>query len=248
MPDTVSVHCDGQIALMTLNRPERLNAINQQVIRDFRSAAHDLSERRDIRVVLLRGEGRAFCTGHDLVDEEEGPSPTELYSVVREIPHVTIALIHGACVAGGAGIALSCDLRVAVRDSFFAWPQARRGIMSVSGPVILGRLVPPNIACELLFTGERLCAEEALRWGIVNLVVDSNELLDAGIAMAKRVLASAPIAVRSIKDALYHAQAVGVREAEAFARSLSAMVNASEDAVEGKQSFKEKREPVWQGR
>lgn len=248
MPQTVNVEYKDEIAFLTLNRPERLNAINQQLIREFRAAAHELSERRDLRVVMLRGEGRSFCTGHDLVDEEDGPSPTELYGVVREIPQVTIALVHGACVAGGAGLALSCDLRVASTDSFFAWPQARRGIMSVSGPVILGRLVPSNVACELLFTGERLTADEALRWGMVNRVVSREELADAGMRMAEQVLASAPIAVRSIKDALYHAQGVGMREGEAFARSLSAIVQASEDANEGKVSFKEKREPVWQGR
>jgi len=241
------------IAYITLNRPEKLNAINPEMRQLLWDAFQDVKNNPQVRCALVTGSGRAFSTGHDLVAmasarANEGPSTGDLYVVQSTIWKPIIAAINGICLAQGCGIALGSDIRVASSEAQFGWPQAKRGISSVSGPALLSQVVPRNIAFEFLFTGDFVDAQRALELMLVNYVVPPEDVLPKAEELARKITANAPLSIAAIKEAAIKGSEMGLEERVAFAQQKRNEVLRSEDAKEGVAAFAEKRAPVWKGR
>jgi enoyl-CoA hydratase/carnithine racemase len=241
------------IAYITLNRPEKLNAIDPPMRQLLWDAFQDVKNNPEVRCAIVTGAGRAFSTGHDLVamaagNANEGHSTGDLYVVQSTIFKPIIAAINGICLAQGCGIALGSDIRIASSKAEFGWPQAKRGISSVSGPALLSQVVPRNIAFEFLFTGDFVNAEKALQLMLVNYVVEPEEVMPRAEEIARKITANAPLSIAAIKEAAIKGSEMGLEDRVAFAQQKRNEVLETEDAKEGVRAFAEKRAPVWQGR
>ncbi len=252
--ETVIYEIRDRVAWITMNRPDKLNAINVDMREELFQAFEDFQGNPDAWVAIITGAGRAFSVGHDLVQmgagvkNEPGRTTDDLYIYQRRIYKPIIAAINGICLAQGAGIALCSDLRIASEKAQFGWPQVKRGISSISGPSLLSHMVPLNVAFEFLFTGEFIPIEECLRLHLVNRVVPHEQVLEEAEKVARKILENAPLSVRAIKQASIEGQNKSLEERIPIARSMANVCNASEDAREGLLAFKEKRTPVWKGR
>ncbi|MFQ6029606.1 MAG: enoyl-CoA hydratase/isomerase family protein [Dehalococcoidia bacterium] len=241
------------IAYITLNRPEKLNAIDPAMRQLLWDAFQDVKHNPEVRCAIVTGAGRAFSTGHDLVAmasarANEGPSTGDLYVVQSNIWKPIIAAINGICLAQGCGIALGSDIRVASAEAQFGWPQAKRGISSVSGPALLAQVLPRNIAMEILFTGDFLDAQKALELMLVNHVVEPDQVMPKAEEIARKIVANAPLSLAAIKEASVCGAAMDLERRVIFAQTKRDLVLQSEDAAEGVKAFAEKRAPVWKGR
>ena len=241
------------IAYITLNRPEKLNAINPEMRELLWDAFQDVRNNDEVRCAIVTGSGRAFSTGHDLVAmasarANEGPTTGDLYVEQSKIWKPIISAINGVCLAQGCGIALGSDLRIASTEAQFGWPQAKRGISSVSGPALLSQVVPRNVAFEFLFTGDFVDAQKALELMLVNYVVPPEEVMPRAEEMARKITANAPLSIAAIKEASIKGSEMGLEERVAFAQAKRDEVLTTEDAQEGVRAFAEKRAPVWRGR
>ena len=241
------------VGYITMNRPEKLNAINPEMRQLLWDAFQDVKNNPEVRCAIVTGRGRAFSTGHDLVAmaaarANEGPSTGDLYVVQCNIWKPIISAINGICLAQGCGIALGSDIRIASSEAQFGWPQAKRGISSVSGPALLSQVVPRNIAFEILFTGEFIDAQRALELMLVNHVVAPEEVMPRAEEMARKITANAPLSIAAIKDAAVNGAAMDLERRVAYAQSRRDFVLHTEDAQEGVKAFAEKRAPVWKGR
>lgn len=238
-----------RVAQIVLDRPAKRNAINRRMRAELFDVFQDVRDNDDVWVAVISGAGGVFSSGHDLSESLAGsPTVDDLYVLQAEQPKPLIAAISGACLAQGAGIALSCDVRIADETAVFGWPQVRRGIASVSGPTMLARRVPLNVAMEYLLTGNSIDASTAARIFLVNRVVEAGRALEEALAIATRIAANAPLAVRSMKEAVVRTLPLPLNEAFHVAADLLAELEKTEDAHEGAQAFLEKREPVWRGR
>ena len=243
---------DG-IAYITMNRPEKLNAIDPPMRQLLWDSFQDVKNNPEVRCAIVTGRGRAFSTGHDLVAmandrANEGPSTGDLYVEQSKIWKPIIAAINGICLAQGCGIALGSDIRIASTEARFGWPQAKRGISSVSGPALLSQVVPRNIAFEFLFTGDFVDAQKALELMLVNYIVPPEDVMPRAEEMARKITDNAPLSLAAIKEASIKGAEMGLEERVAFAQNKRDEVLKSEDAQEGVRAFAEKRAPVWQGR
>tara|TARA_B100001167_G_scaffold186720_1_gene148177 strand:- start:564 stop:1121 length:558 start_codon:yes stop_codon:yes gene_type:complete len=178
----------------------------------------------------------------------EGPSTGDLYVVQANIWKPIIAAINGICLAQGCGIALGSDIRVASSEAQFGWPQAKRGLASVSGPALLSHVVPRNIAFEFLFTGDFVDAQRALDLMLVNYVVPPEEVMPKAEELARKITANAPLSIAAIKEVSIKGTEMGMEERVNYAQKKRDEVLLTEDAKEGVKAFAEKRAPVWTGR
>jgi len=245
-----------RIARITMNRPEKLNAINPEMRAELFEAFEDVERNPDVWLAIITGNGRAFSVGHDLVSMASraipGGGPGErttddLYLYLSQFYKPIIAAINGLCLAQGGGLALLSDIRIAVDTAQFGWPQVKRGISSMSGPLMLTHQIPHNLAMELLMTGEFMSARDALRLNLINRVVPADELLPTVEAMAAKIRDNAPLAVRGIKEAALRGLGVDLAGRLKIGRAIANRVEVSKDAIEGLAAFKEKRTPHWVG-
>ena len=253
MADEVIYEIKEGIAYITLNRPEKLNAIDPPMRQQLWDAFQDVDKNPDVRCAIVTCAGRAFSTGHDLVamaagGANEGPSTGDLYVVQSNIWKPIISAINGICLAQGCGIALGSDIRIASSKAEFGWPQAKRGIASVSGPALLSQVVPRNIAFEFLFTGDFVDAHKALELMLVNYVVEPDQVMTKSEEIAQKITANAPLSLAAIKEASIKGSEMGLEDRVKFAQNKRNEVLESEDAKEGVLAFAEKRAPVWKGR
>jgi enoyl-CoA hydratase len=252
----VSYERAGHVAHITLRRPERLNAIDAAVNRELVDAVRRLDADPEARVGILAGEGRAFCAGADLGAVAAGGGEalgdgTESFagfvSMARAKP--VVAAVHGYALAGGLELALACDVVVAAAGTQFGLPEVTRGLVAAAGGAIrLPRLVPEKRALEIILTGRRFDAAEALALGLVSRVVAAEELEAAARELAEQIAGNAPAAVRASLQLVRGTR--GMTEPEAWQRSATAWreVLATADAHEGAAAFLERREPQWSGR
>lgn len=184
---TVEYEIKDKVGYITFNRPDKLNAIDAEMRDELWRVMHDVNDNPEVWLAVITGRGRAFSVGADLAsiagrgdDLYVDDNPTEdLYVYQTQIYKPIIASINGFCLAQGGGIALASDIRIASDRAYFSWPQARRGIGSVSGPCILAHRLPLNFAFEFMFTGNMIPADRALELGLVNKVVPHDELESA---------------------------------------------------------------------
>ena len=241
------------IAYITLNRPEKLNAINPEMRELLWDAFQDVRNNDEVRCAIVTGSGRAFSTGHDLVAmanarANEGPSTGDLYVVQANIWKPIISAINGICLAQGCGLALGSDIRVASTQAQFGWPQVKRGISSVSGPALLAQVLPRNIAFEILFTGDFIDADRAHELMLVNHITDPENVVPMAEEIARKIVANAPLSLAAIKETSILGAAMDLERRVVFAQMKRDIVLQTEDAEEGVRAFAEKRAPVWKGR
>lgn len=247
----VTWECRGHVGWITIDRPERSNALNQAA-RDAMDAAIDAFEHDDeVRVVVLTGSGRHFCAGVDLADQPPAPGPLELgrpvAAPIERCTRPVIAAVNGAAVGGGFELALAADLRVATTSAFFSLTEARIGSLPGSGGTqrIFAHL-PSAVAWDLLLTGERLSAEDAARYGLVSRLLEPDTFEPAVTELAERIAEAAPLSLRAAKLAARSADARP--EGLLLERVLWNLLAGTEDRQEGRQAFREKRPPKFEGR
>jgi crotonobetainyl-CoA hydratase len=248
------------VARVTLDRPDRLNAIDQATEAELMRIWDAIERDRDVRVVVLTGAGeRAFCTGADMKGGS-GASGLEYWAAPRpggfggialretlDVP--VIARVNGHALGGGMEMMLGCDIVVAAAHATFGLPEPRVGRLALDGGVaLLTRRIPHVWAMGMLLTGRRVGAADALRFGLVNEVVAHHELDDAVARWVADILACAPLSVRAIKQMVRAGQRLSAQEAQML--RLPALVEAlqSSDQDEGVRAFQEKRAPQWRGR
>ena len=239
MSDRVSVKIDSHVADVRLNRPDKLNALSYELVRQLRAELRRVAEDDDVKVVVLTGAGRAFSAGYDLSEEADSQvegadrwrrilaDDVELTLELWALPKPTIAAVHGWCLAGGCELAMACDLIVAAEDAHFGEPEIRYG----SGPVtlLMPFLLGQKKTNELLFTGDAIDAVDAERIGLVNRVV-ARDALDDAVEELVRKIAPTPLPVlRLTKLALVRAyESMGLRSAVLANLDLSAILNAAD--------------------
>ena len=255
MSDEVLCAVDGGVATVTLNRPGQRNAMNSALLQGLRAAFDGLDERRDVRVVVVRGAGPAFCAGMDLkeMQQRRGEADPEgnVVEVLRRVErsrHPTIAMVHGDAIAGGCELALHCDLRVAADVARFGMPLARIGLVV---PFVLGQklveIIGPAHTRHLMFTGQPIDARRALEIGMVHQVVTAAELGAATSQLAQTIARNAPLALAGIKATIQRAISLRSSIEHADLDEASGRARQSADASEGRRAMLEKRRPVFRG-
>jgi enoyl-CoA hydratase/carnithine racemase len=263
--DAVLLERDGDVATITLNRPEKLNAVGPTTLADLEARMEEVSRDGAIRAVVLTGAGRAFSAGADLsTGVENQPLTTDMNErfPIRDdsgwpqawfgvnIPKPVVCAINGAAVGWAAEITVTCDMRVAAESARIGWVFARRGLVTdmAAGPIILPRLVGMSQAARLLYSGEIVNATEALRIGLVDEVVPDGELITRAVALARHLGGGAPYSVAVHKRQLYEGLRRDPHEIYRDNNVEFANCRGMEDFREGVRSFLEKREPAWTGR
>lgn len=210
---TVLLERDGDIATLKFNRPHRLNAINGELVRDLIAALRAVKRDRRAKVVIVKGEGRAFCSGDDLKEADRKRSPQQWAEFLDEIQEIgrlflrlgkpTIAAVRGYAVGGGCEFAMNCDIRIAAEGAKFGFTETSLGApITTAGTQLLPRLVGMGKAKEMVLVGELIEAREAEKWGLVNKVVPPEELDGAAQEMALKIASNSPLAVRLMRSAL----------------------------------------------
>jgi enoyl-CoA hydratase len=252
------VETRGHVRLLTLDRPERRNALSTALQADLVEQLLACSADPQVRAVVLAGTGPAFCAGFDLKEIREADERGEafrppmdrparnLFEVVTETPVPVIAALAGHAVAGGFELALACDLRIAAPGIKLGLPEAAIGMGANFGSVVLPKRVPMGIALELLLTGEYVTSEDAERWGLVNRVVPADEVLPRALALAATIAANAPLSVRRMKATAV--KGVDLPLSAALRLDTGPNPYLSEDRREGIAAYLEKRQPRWTGR
>jgi enoyl-CoA hydratase/carnithine racemase len=250
------IETDGEVLRLTLNRPDKRNALSHALLADLEAALSRIAEDASARVVVLAAAGPVFCSGHDLGEmpgrsEEEYRELFALCSRVmlqfRRLPQPVIARVQGMATAAGCQLVAACDLAVAAEGAAFATPGVKIGLFCTTPMVPLVRAIPPKHALEMLLTGKPISARRAYELGLVNRVVPADELDAAVNEYVEAILAASPLTVRLGKAAFYDQLALD--EAAAYGRATEVMTdNATRrDAQEGIGAFLAKRRPVWTG-
>jgi len=247
------------VATVTLNRPERRNAMNPQLFRDMRAALAAAKGDPEVRSVVLTGAGdKAFCAGADLGTIAAGAGPVELHEKRRDFAELftdfsrlgkpVVGCINGHALAGGFGVALSCDLLVAADTATFGTPEINVGLWPMMIMAIIGRNLERKRAMQLYMTGERIDAATALSWGLVNRVVPAAEVRQVAWDLARSLTEKSPLIMRLGRDAFYAIEDLDFETALSHLHSQLTVVTLSEDAAEGTRAFLEKRPPRFTGR
>lgn len=248
---------DDAIARLTISRPKQLNALNAQVIDDLSAAVGKLSERDDVRVLVVTGEGRSFVAGADIkqMNDFDADQATEFaqkghaaMDALSQLPYPVIAAVNGFALGGGLELALACDLIYASDKAKLGLPEVGLGIIpGFGGTQRLGRTIGWHHARELVFSGRQVRAEEALEMGLVCAVFPAEGFTDRVLEVAAKIAANGPIAVRTAKRVMRLGGETSLEEANALERDAFGELFVSKDRQEGMQAFLEKRKANFQG-
>ncbi len=247
---------DG-IGFITLNRPEKRNALSQNLMGEMIDLLKTLKSDKQVRAVILRAEGSVFSSGHDLSEMLEGDAVffrkifdacTEMMEGIRTLPQPVIAQVQGMATAAGCQLVATCDLAVASREARFATPGVRIGLFCHTPQVPLSRAIPRKKALEMLFTGHPISAEEAERLGLINKVVPSERLAEEALSLAKHIAQASPLTLALGKKSFYRQIELDEHGAYDYAKEMMALNALTEDAREGISAFLNKRTPQWKGK
>ena len=257
------IEARGQVEIATLNRPERLNALNEGLVDDLNAYFGGLADRPEVRVVILRGAGRGFCAGLDIQEDRSSDETPVLrtlrtqtrigniYRKMRACPQPIIALGHGAACGGGLSLLLASDVRYATPDfrANAAYIRIGLGGCDMASSYFLPRLVGASLAAEMILTGRFIDAERALRAGLVSEIIDEETLLERGLALADEMLATSPHGLRLSKQVLnLNIDAQSLDAAMAIEDRQQVILSATEDHREALTAFLEKRAPEYRER
>lgn len=250
---------DNNIGIISMNRPQALNALNHETLSDLKTACHTLGEDPEVGVIIITGMGeKAFVAGAD-IKEMKDMTPMEarkfmhfgqsVFSAIDNLPKPTIAAVNGYALGGGCELALACDMILASDKAKFGLPEVTLGIHpGFGGTQRLPRLVGSAKAKELIFTGDMIDANEALRIGLVNKVVSQEELMGEAKTLAQKILKNGQIAIRLVKSAINAGLNVPLEKGLAYEAETQGLAFATEDKNEGLNAFLEKRKPNFQGK
>lgn len=267
---TIILEKKDNISTLTLNRPDKLNALNPQMMTELVDAFHSIDKDDETQVLVITGAGRGFCSGADLsaraggqgssLDgeerKEEEIEDITLKGFPREAPLAlvgmkkpVIAAINGVAVGGGCTLTLACDIRIASKEARFSIPLTRVGLtLELGSSYFLSRLVGIGKACELIFTGRMIDAGEAKEIGLVNQVVPADELIDTTYEMASSITKAAPLATRISKAGLYQGINADLNDQLRWESLALSYLSGTEDFREAAKAFVEKRDPVFKGK
>jgi len=253
----VLVEVAGPVATVTMNRPERRNALSVEQMAELTAAFRAIGADREVAVAVLKGNGPVFCSGHDL-NEMVGATPESLrqefelcavlMQTIQAIPQPVIAQVHGVATAAGCQLVATCDLAVAADDARFATPGVKIGLFCSTPMVALSRAVGRKRALEMLLTGDWVSAEEAVRIGLINRAVPAAELERETGALAEKIAQASRYVVGIGKQAFYRQIDLPQDQAYAYAANVMALNALAHDAQEGMCAFLEKRQPSWENR
>lgn len=245
---------EPHIAVVTIDRPEARNALDPESFRDLAEAWRTVETNADVWVTVVTGAGdRAFCAGADLKSSVGGgiDQPTMQTALLKTYPlsKAVVAAVNGYCIAGGMEILLGTDIRLAVPEAEFGLQEVRWAIFPFGGGAVkLAKQVPYARAMELLLLGNRITAQEALELGLINRVVDRNDLMAESMRVARALAANGPLAIQAIKRVVHRTYGLPTAEDVEFETAEAAKVFGSEDAREGPLAFAQKRTPGYKGR
>jgi enoyl-CoA hydratase/carnithine racemase len=253
----IQISREGPIAIVTLNRPERRNALSLELMLDLIAALDEIGRNREIRAVILAAAGKVFCSGHDL-GEMAGRDINEyrrifdvctgLMQKLQSIPQPVIAEVQGIATAAGCQLVATCDLAIAAEEAAFATPGVKIGLFCTTPMVALTRAIGRKRALEMLLTGELVPARAAAEWGLVNQAVPAAELQSATRCLAEKVAAASSLVVAIGKQAFYTQIDLDQQKAYAYAKEVMSMNALAADAQEGTAAFLGKRAPCWSGK
>lgn len=251
---------EARIATITLNRPQVMNAISLELAHELTAAWTAFQKDPDLVVLILTGKGEeAFCVGADLKERSRQGRDIHVSSFWQDSLNLpmratdgykpVIGAINGHCLAGGLELALLCDIRIASEQATFGQPEINWGIFPGMGATQrLPRVLPYNLAAELLFVGDRIDARRALEIGLVNRVVPPGALMEEARALATRISQKGPLALRAVKESLLRSYDLPLSQGLRLEALLRRMIGDTEDALEGLKAFQEKRPPRFKGR
>ncbi len=255
--ENILAQCGAPIAVITLNRPERRNALSTGMMADLISCFRSLGDNPEIRSVIVAASGPAFSAGHDL-SELRGRGIAdyrrifdlcaELMTLIQEIPQPVIAEVAGIATAAGCQLVASCDLAIASSESKFATPGVRIGLFCSTPMVALTRAIGRKRALEMLVTGTPIDATTAADWGLVNRVVPADRLREESLTLARRIAEASSLTMAVGKQAFYAQIDLDQPKAYAYAKEVMSLNAMASDAQEGIGAFLEKRTPHWQGK
>jgi enoyl-CoA hydratase/carnithine racemase len=255
--EAIRVEVEEFIGTITLNRPENLNTFNTPLAREFARALQELEDDQQVRVVVVKGEGKAFCAGIDIT-ELEGKEAVDYYAWVQQMEEMSliisrmgtpvIASVQDLAVANGIGVVASADLAIAAEGARFGATAVNVGLFCMGPAVPLARNLGRKKALELVLTGDMIDADEAYRIGLINKIVPKDELEAATQKMAAKIAAKSPLAVQMGKKSFYRMEDLDYASAFEMANNHFALLCSTQDAHEGVNAFLNKRTPEWKGR
>jgi enoyl-CoA hydratase len=256
--ETITIEKEGKVAVLTINRPNKLNALSSTVHIEGVAALDELRKDEDVRVVVITGSGeRSFIAGADISEFEDKTPVTQrstfhertLFNTIDTFPKPVIAMVNGFCLGGGNELALACDLRICTENARFSQPEINLGIIPGGGGTQrLSRLIGEGRSMEMILTGDMIDAETAHKFGLVNHVHPASELRAKTMELAARIAEKAPIALQLAKEAVKFASRSNLDEGLRREVDLFAICFSTEDKKEGVSAFLEKRKPQFKGR
>ncbi|MGH9381404.1 MAG: enoyl-CoA hydratase/isomerase family protein [Thermoanaerobaculia bacterium] len=258
MSDVVLKEQEGRVAILTVNRPDKLNALNQEVRDRALELLAEIEEDDSVGCVVLTGTGeKAFIAGADIgefdgrtpMDQRQAMASPRIFDVMAEYPKPVIAMIQGFCLGGGCELAASCDLRIAAETARFGQPEIKLGLIPGGGGTQrLPRLIGTGQTLRLVLSGEMIDAVEAASIGLVEMVVPAAELRERTLALAAKVAAMSPLTLKVAKQAVRAAERLPLADGLAYERDLFCLCFSTDDMREGVKAFLEKRPAQWRGR
>jgi len=252
----ILLRVEGRVGIIQINRPDALNALNAQLLREITEALRNFDHDDEIGCVILTGNEKAFAAGADIkvmatatVVEMMASPMMRYWEAIRDTQKPLIAAVSGWCLGGGCELAMICDTIIAAESAKFGQPEINLAIIpGAGGTQRMTRAVGKAIAMDMILSGRRLSAEEALRFGLVSRVVPDEELMTMAMSVATTIAAQAPVALRLAKEAVNAAFETTLAEGVRLERRLFTMLFATADQAEGMAAFIEKRKPTWQGK
>jgi enoyl-CoA hydratase/carnithine racemase len=255
--DYLGFESEGGIGTITLNRPEKRNALSLELLQELNALLAGISHNNDVRVVIIKGEGKVFCAGHDISQlancemtlcRATFDTCMEVMDEIQSLPQPVIAQVHGVATAAGCQLVAACDLSVAEEGALFATPGVKIGFFCTTPAVPLVRAIGRKRALEMLFTGRMISAQEAERYGLINKVVPADQLSAETVSLAQKIAEASPLVLSRGKAAFYTQVNLADSQAYEYAKEVMITNLFAEDAREGFSAFLEKRKPTWKGR
>jgi enoyl-CoA hydratase len=258
MPEMILEEREGRVAILTINRPDKMNALNEQVRDEMLRALAVIADDGGVGVVVITGAGeKSFIAGADIgefagrtpFDQRHAMRSPRIFDIMAAFPKPVVAMINGFCLGGGCELAMSCDLRIASEKARFGQPEINLGLIPGGGGTQrMPRLVGLGHAMRLVLTGDMIGAAEAKEIGLVEMVVAHDELRARTLELAAKIASKSPLTVRVAKEAVRASQRLAIEDGIAYERDLFCLCFSTADKEEGVRAFLDKRPAAWQGR